>query len=180
VPKDGFPFAITQSAFDVQLDADDEQTVVAGVPAGWSNLSAAAAIAAAPYVPVGRDLATQLQNSFDSTTHRYDQDPLVRALVNVQRNFAYTPPLGPLVYVELPDNMGGPREMDAGQIDAIIDEISSRYKYYIAAPARSQWVEAGDNYAAFYDQFSAQVDAYNKTIEGLRDIVNTLHKAKQQ
>lgn len=176
-----FPFYVTKAQSDVQLNAGDSQTVAFGLPLGWTDsASAAGAAAVAASGPVTAEEATQLQKNFQDWNHRYEQDPLVQALSNVQRNFAFTPPLGPTVYVDLPENVGGPRELDADQIDATIKKIVSSYEFSLDATDRGRWQAAGSNFVQFYDQFSGQVDAYNKMVEGLHSIVDKLQQAQQK
>ena len=174
-----FPFAVTKSKFEIQLEAGDTQTAVLGLPPDWSTISPAAAALAAPGPPT-QETATQLQHILQNNTQRYEQDPIVRALDDVERNFSYTPPLGPTVYVELPEDAGGPRELDAAQIEATINAITATHEYYLDPSERDKWQAAGSNYSAFYDQFTSEVEAYNKSIESLKFIVDKLHQADRK
>ena len=82
--------------------------------------------------------------------------------------------------VDLPPEVGGARELDAAQIDAIINKLVDVYNFNFDQPDRERWEEIDPTNAPFFAGLANQVEAYNARIESLRLIVKKLRQAEQQ
>jgi hypothetical protein len=174
-----FPFLVKDSRYTVQVEPGGTTTVRAVPPPGWGVPEAIGAAAAEMAPADARAIALRENDHFEANAKAYYADPVVKALVNTMIAFSSSPPFRPTVYVDLPETAGGPRELDATQIDLIVDAAVEQFHYHLEADQVAALKREAKGFDAFFDELAGRVEEFNKGIENLRTISEKLRRAGQ-
>jgi hypothetical protein len=174
-----FPFLVKDSRYTVQVDPGGTATVKAVPPPGWGVSAAIGASAAETTLSDARAIAVRENDRFEGNAKAYYADPVVKVLVNTMIAFSSSPPFRPTVYVDLPETAGGPRELDAAQIDLIVDAAVEHFHYHLEADRIAALKREARGFDSFFDELAGRVEEFNKGIESLRTISEKLRRAGQ-
>ena len=108
----------------------------------------------------------------------YESAPLSLALSNVCQSFRLTPPLGPIVYIELPETLGGSREFDSVQVTRMINYLRAVSSMDVSRAAEG-FDRAPAEFRPAIDEYLAMVRAHNERFNVLMEIPAKLEKAKK-
>ena len=148
-------------------------------PPGWGVHEPIAAFAAEAALSDARAIALRENDHFEGDAKAYYADPVVKALVNTMIAFSTSPPFRPTVYVDLPETAGGPRQLDAAQIDLIVDAAVEQFHYHLEADRVAALKREARGFDSFFDELAGRVEEFNKGIESLRTISEKLRRAGQ-
>jgi hypothetical protein len=119
------------------------------------------------------------ERDFQRTVQEYEKSPIVPVLNNMLAQLSVTPPRQPSVFVDLPDSLGDDRTLDARQMRLIIQDLEINYIFpSIHGSPIVRRAAASDPEAA--SRLAAQIDAHNRRIVDLRQIVEVMEHPKQE
>lgn len=113
-----------------------------------------------------------VQRSFLAKAKALENHPVARALFDLQLVLTNAPPHSPMVYVDLPIQFGGPRQLDGPQISLMLDGLSRCYGFHL--PGGDRAFGQRGHLATVFAQLEYQIDGYNKRLSALGDIVRKL------
>ena len=124
---DEFPFVISRSQATIDQNRGLFRILVPP-PRDASAFVAVRAVNRSPQLGSdSRAYLTAYATLVKDRVHQYLADPLVKPLLDALDRTKASPPSKPYVYVELPIEAEGPRELDAVQLNIIVEDIISKY-----------------------------------------------------
>jgi len=169
----GFPFGVAR--LETQVAAGRIEEMEFGIPVGTDETRIVPAIGR-PYGLTPDKQLEYLQNDFNRTVLEYEKLPIVAVLNQIQLNLSLTPPIRAKVFANLPDSMGGGRELDVRQLSVIIGDLESDYKFRSIDDARLLSAPAPIPQLQAY--LATKIGEYNTRISSFRQIIKALEQVK--
>lgn len=123
-----------------------------------------------------------LSKSVEDKITDYQASPVVQALYDVYNAFQQSPPLRPVVYINLPETYHGPREYDAYQVKLIVAWLVRYFWIWYPLPGHNQPENLNsmpDSIRVMFGPLSAEVQRHIKIIEKLDNIAVKLEQAEK-
>lgn len=170
------PFSISRSTVSVEQGKEIRVELPATAAPGRSRTALERATVHRFAAP--QEELDSHQRAFDDIVKQYEASPVAVAMAEVLAKLSLMPPNSSTTYVNLPDSLGGGRELDARQVQFIVDQLVATYSFRSiaddthlrnAAPPIPQEAEA----------LEARIAEHNHGIEALRRIVTLLQQARK-
>lgn len=106
-------------------------------------------------------------------------DPGVKALYDVLGSFATNNPWFSSQHIDFPDELGGPRQYHADQVDILIDAVENKYQINLSNEFKESCATQLVNGTSIIDSVAMQADSFNTDMDGdLRKISKKLREAE--
>lgn len=175
-----FPFAVAR--IEVQVAAGKTEEIEFDIPAGTDEMRVARASRCGICVFSAHSpekTVEFIQDDFNRAVQKYEESPIVPVLNQVLLNLSVTPPSQPSMFANLPDSMGGGRELNARQMSLIIEDLETDYRFP-SIDGNSSLRSAAPPIPQIAAQLALQITEHNKRIDNFRQIVKALEQAKRQ
>jgi hypothetical protein len=140
--------------------------------------ASAAQVALSYYETDPQAWVEQVQSRLFSDAKGFENHPVGQALLQLQGVLAVAPPGSGTTFVELPSEYGGSRQVDARQVQLMVDGLRRCYEFVLSSSDRN-FGQSG-RVASAFSQLDFQINAHNKRIEGLNEIARKLATAARQ
>jgi hypothetical protein len=171
-----FPFLVNGSRYEVSVEAGSTTTVVAAPPPGWGE-NAAASASVAEMTPSNPDAYSMAQaKAFRDDLNAIAADPVVAAYYAAAKTKIHMGPNGPVLVINLPEGMGGSREFNADQIDALVDRIIVTYHYDFD---KAEAERIAPSHIRAFELIEAKVNENNANLETFRNLPKQMHQLAQ-
>jgi hypothetical protein len=169
----GYPLVVSSKNISVQPGTPAKFEL--GMPAKYKYFAQPVAAVALPPRRNWREEFNDKQKELRSRITDFAADPAARALHQVLVGMRVSPPQRPVVTVNLPEDLGGRRELDTRLVDALVSYLRS--KHYA-----NKWLWTPySGYSAEYRRALAGLraigEAHNQRVEKLKGISELLKKA---
>ncbi|HOX07252.1 MAG TPA: hypothetical protein PK280_12685 [Planctomycetota bacterium] len=171
---DGFPLAC--SSRDVEISAGKPEIVRLDLPAGFRFGPNPRPATAELYSTDWQALFNRRQARLKDRMTALAADPVARALNEALAGLRLAAPERPVLMVDLPAERGGPRELDARLVGALVGYLRNEYQVYEALAS----AEAGSpaDFREALARLLPLIQAHNARIAALEEIVRILDKVK--
>ena len=174
-----FPFRMTPR-IDFKIDAGRTTALELAVP---PNLYAAVAAIGRPvywtYQSQPNEWLKYFQSHISTAIRNYETSAVVRALNETHGSLSFAPPATGRTLIGLPNELGGRRQVDARQVALMIDSVK---KCFSIVPEKSD-LDFGQTLSGplgiLFGQLEQQLEAHNRRIADLEDIVRKLNAASK-
>jgi tetratricopeptide (TPR) repeat protein len=169
----GFPLAVRSETVEIEAGGPGEFSL--GLPPDYTIRPGVSAVFALPYGESWQQRFDRDQAFLKGRIAGLAADPVAQALSRALLGLRLSPPARAVVPVELPEEFGGRREMDARLVSALIRHLGGKYAVHEELASGSSGCPA--DYRNALARLLPLLRAHNARLKSLEEIGDILAKA---